>query len=167
LPSLLYTLNSYKHSSQTQMASINTLIPREFSIDAPSASSLDSVPAASGASKRVQSAVYREPKKKRISRELRRHDTDSLVALIAEDKASPRAALSEDEQVEEWGREKNSNGTPVFSNETSAPESWVSQAFDSLLDRSVPPWHLARACVRARVCVCVCVCVCVFTCTRD
>ena len=159
-------LNSCKHSSQTQMPSIDTLthsfhVSREFSIDPPSASSFDSSPAASVGSKRVQRDLYREPQKNGVSTELWRHD--SLFALVAEDKASPRAALSDDEHVEEWGRGEKSNGTPIFSNETSAPESWASRAFDSLLDRYLHDISCLsvsiclRACVRACVGLCVCV----------
>ena len=154
------------HSSQTQMPSIDTLthsihVSREFSIDPPSASSFDSAPAASVGSNRVQRDLYREPQKNGVSNELKR--LDSLFALVAEDKESPRAALSEDEHVEEWGRGEKSNGTPVFSNETSAPESWASRAFDSLLDRYLHDISCLsvsiclRACVRACVGVCVCV----------
>ena len=156
-------LNSYKHSSTTRMPSIDTLthpsypyhVSREFSIDHPSASSFDSAPAAQVGSKRVQRDLYQAPQKNWVSTELRRHD--SLVALVPEDKDSPRAALSEDEQVEKWGREAKSNGTPVFSNETSAPESWASRAFDSILDRSVPIWHLMSLCVHVSMCLRACV----------
>ena len=108
----------------------------------------------------MQRALYRELQKNGVSNELKR--LDSLFALVAEDKESPRAALSEDEHVEEWGRGEKSNGTPVFSNETSAPESWASRAFDSLLDRYLH--GISCLCVDVSACVCACLCVCVCVC---
>jgi len=132
-PVLCGCLCSRKQPSQTQMLSIETLphslhaARRGFSIDEPPASSLDS--------RRSESVDGRLGLSRagRAAHELKamRNRQDYVGAEVAHGFLS-----SEEDEDTEFGMVEGSHYTPADSEKTSAPASWASRAFDSLVDRS-------------------------------